>query len=249
MNKKTTIRFIMLMAIGGVIGFFSSIGLLVLDRTGAGNLMNDIGSFVVVNALWFLLGMTVVLFIPAIYFNIIGRRLTVELTHIDDEQLEAYEIKSESYLDKSLGLNSVYMISTLVFIGMVFSVDVDHFWVVLIVFMTTVIGSAVVETSTIRFIQRNDTRLKGDPTSFKFHKDFLESCDEAEKLRIYMSGYNAYMFSRNVTIGLLVVVNIMNMVLDAGPLPVLFVGIVLLTQIASYYIYSVKSKTRKASLQ
>ena len=65
----------------------------------------------------------------------------------------------------------------------------------------------------MKCVQRVYPEKKGDPASRKFQKEWLESCDEAERAMIYQSAYKSYM-TANKTIPLLLVAR------DAGP-PVL----------------------------
>lgn len=135
-------------------------------------------------------------------------------------------------------MNFIHIILNLVFMGMVFDGKMNHFIWVLLIFMAGVIATTTLEMTTIRFIQKNDPRLKGDPTTMRFHKDYVESCDEAEQLRIYKAGYQSYMFSRNVAFGLLIFTIVLNMVLDIGGMTILAIGVILLSQILSYYRYA-----------
>lgn len=45
----------------------------------------------------------------------------------------------------------------------------------------------------VRVIQKIYPDKKGDPTSLKFPKQWLESCDEAEKECIYQASYKGYL--------------------------------------------------------
>jgi hypothetical protein len=98
------------------------------------------------------------------------------------------------------------------------------------------------ELLVIRSMQTFDARLKGDPTTLRFTKDFIESCDEAEKEKIYQSGYQAYQLSKNTALGFIVVTTIGNMILDTGTAPIVMSCLWMLQNVLSYGYYAVKSQ-------
>jgi len=100
----------------------------------------------------------------------------------------------------------------------------------------------VLEIVTIKFVQKMDERLKGDPTSLRFAKDFLESCDEAQKLRIYKSGYKAFQFTKNASLVLLIIAIMFNLTLKTGAIPIVLTGIFLLMHIISYGYFEYKNQ-------
>ena len=112
-------------------------------------------------------------------------------------------------------------------------------FVIIAIFMINIFASSMLEISTIKFIQKVDNRLKGDPTSLRFSKDFLESCDEAEKLKIYKSGYHGFQFTKNVSLVFVILTMLGNMLLDTGGFPVFVSCSMLLTIIGSNSYYSI----------
>ncbi|MFR7667159.1 MAG: DUF3169 family protein [Mediterraneibacter faecis] len=57
----------------------------------------------------------------------------------------------------------------------------------------------------VKLLQKVHPVEKGDIASKDFHKQWLESCDEAEKEAVYQSSYSTYIFSGKL-IGILLVV-------------------------------------------
>lgn len=50
---------------------------------------------------------------------------------------------------------------------------------------------AVYSIAYVKQAQRRDPSKKGDPVQFRFHKDWIESCDEAEREMTYQASYRS----------------------------------------------------------
>lgn len=81
---------------------------------------------------------------------------------------------------------------------------------------------------------------KGDPLNFHFEKDWLESCDEAEKFAVYRASYKSFMLLKKVLPLFVIITMIAYFTLDAGPLPFLITGILWLIHTLSYIRYTVQ---------
>lgn len=81
---------------------------------------------------------------------------------------------------------------------------------------------------------------KGDPTSLKYAKQYLESCDEAEKESIYQAAYKSYQL---VSVGiwiLLLVVFVMHMIWDTGIESIIILIVLRIMMDVSFSINSIK---------
>ena len=86
----------------------------------------------------------------------------------------------------------------------------------------------------VRVIQKIYPDKKGDPTSLKFPKQWLESCDEAEKLMIGKCAFKAYR-STNITCGALaIILACCALVFDIGFLPSFCVCLIWIINHTSY---------------
>ena len=239
MNKKTIFKMIFLTIIGGGAGFIISLGLLKLNNTETTNIAATIGDFIVENNLVMFLLLLIIFYLPSVYLFIKGKRVFVDLDNLSDEDYEIQTKLGQRKLDMVLPLNGIFMIFNFMLFGMTFAKLTNNEMVITSVFMVNILLSSMLEIITIRFMQKLDTRLKGDPTSLKFSKDFLESCDEAEKLKIYKSGYYAFQFTKRISLAFLVFTILCNLLLDTGGFPVFVSGSLMLAIIASYSYYSI----------
>lgn len=76
----------------------------------------------------------------------------------------------------------------------------------------------------VGLMQRLAPEKKGDTYSFRFSKDWYQSCDEAERQAIGFASYQALMRVQSVTLWLLAACTLLGVVAGTGPLPVLVTG-------------------------
>ncbi|MFW5890895.1 MAG: DUF3169 family protein [bacterium] len=241
-NKKSIYRVIFLLAIGGVFGAIFSIGLLKFGDAGGLTKLSLIGDFLIDNSVYIFMFLVIVLFLPSVYLFFKGKELYENIDHLADDEYEVKAKVANRKLDISLTINSIFMILNFLVLGTTFDIASSNFLMVLIIFFINILAAALFEIYVIRFIQKLDARLKGDPTSFKFNKEFIDSCDEAEKLKIYKSGYYAFKTSKSTSLCFIVITTIGNMVLGTGALPIFISCIWMLVNTASYGYYTVYKK-------
>ena len=238
MNMKTIFKMILMMGIGGVIGIISAFGLLKLSQSEFMIIISQFGNFFINNVLVFDIGLIICLFLPAVYQYVKAKRNYNHIIDISDDNADFYERAGERSFNLSMLINGVFLILNFMLFGMTFEKNRDG--LSLILFLSSVICASVLEIIAIRYIQKFDNRLKGEPTSFRFHKDFLESCDEAEKLKIYKCGYNAFQTSKNASPGLIIITMISNITLNTGTFPIFISCVIMLIQVTSYNYYALK---------
>ncbi|WP_461204893.1 DUF3169 family protein [Clostridium sp. DL1XJH146] len=241
-NKKTPFRFLLLLFIGGIIGGVLSIAMLKFKDSVYVDLFNNMGSFFMENNIKINIALIIFLFLPAVYFNIKGRQMINKISQaeVSEEEMEALEKSGNKFGDISLSINAAFIVLNFMLLGMTFDVTSSKVLIALLVFLICCMAGSILEIITVKFIQKNDNRFKGDPTSFKFHKDFLESCDEAEKLKIYKAGYKSFQFSRGVSLALVVITIMCNMVFKTGGFSVFVSCMFMLLQVSSYNYYAIK---------
>lgn len=100
----------------------------------------------------------------------------------------------------------------------------------------------------VRFVKVTQTahpEKQGDPSSRKFHQQWLDSCDEAEKELIYRSAYKSYVQTSKVIPILLVLVMLGHLFFDTGIMAIAVVAVVWLTVTVSYLSSCVRLKGQK----
>ena len=89
---------------------------------------------------------------------------------------------------------------------------------------------------------------RGSVFDVKFQKQWLESCDEAEKEMVYQSAYKAYMALGKMIQILLCATMILHLVFHTGILAVIVVGVIYLTMTLTYHRSCVSLQKAKLNL-
>ena len=85
----------------------------------------------------------------------------------------------------------------------------------------------------------------GDPSSRKFHEQWLESCDEAEKEVIYRSAYKSYIQTSKAIPILLVLVMLGHLFFNTGIMAIVMVAVIWMVVTISYLSSCVRLKGQK----
>jgi len=240
MNKKAMLKMGLIMLIGAVIGFLGSFGLLFI-KDGLGGAFTNVVDFVLSISLYLYPVFLIVLFLPGVYLAHKGKKILLKSKTVEDDEIDDLEKKSDKYLEPAVTLNNVFMLTNFLLLGTTFTASGSKEFIMIFFFMLNVVLASTFEILLVKFIQKHDERLKGDPTSLKFQKDFFASLDEAEKLRTYKSGYEAFQFTRMFTFAAIIFTILFNMILDAGALPVVVACFIGFAQVISYARYSYKN--------
>lgn len=103
-----------------------------------------------------------------------------------------------------------------------------------IIFIVSFIYNAFVQARYVRLVQNLYPEKKGDVYSRKFQKEWLESCDEAERESIYRSSYQAYITLNRWIPILLAVSMVFHLYLNTGIMAVIMISLIWLLTTFSY---------------
>lgn len=242
MNKKTIFRIILLLAISSIFGLLFTLGLLKLNESEYMSIGDQIGKFFINNTSELHLGLVIFLYFPAVYLYFKGKKSYSQISNISDEKIDEFEKVGSKSFDLAMSISGSFLILNFMLFGMTFNKTNSNQAIVIFLFMFSVIGVSVLNIITIKYIQKNDNRLKGDPTSLRFDKEFLESCDEAQVSRIHKSGYRAFLFSKNISLVFVVLTILLNFTFNTGAFPVFLSCMIMLIQVTSYNYYAIKNE-------
>lgn len=97
----------------------------------------------------------------------------------------------------------------------------------------------------VKLVQKTFPEKKGDPASRKFHQDWLESCDEAEKEVIYRASYNAYSRVNKFIPVMIVLTMLGHLFFNTGIMAIIVTALIWLVVAASYLSSCVSVKGQK----
>lgn len=247
-EKKTIFTFIVILAGSLLLGFLTGVwsgrinGMLeALDTTRIINALS-IGF-----AILFVLFHLIVCGISfALYRNV--RKAYDQRTENDEEIYEQVEYK----MDLPLLLGNLAIILSLVLFGVIvylykkctLEVMLSKALLIisLIVFIFGYVWVIVLQNKLVNLCKEISPEKKGNILDTKFQKEWMESCDEAQRTMIYQSAYKAFN-AANAACLVCWVFSFLGMLLfDTGILAVIMVGAVYLTLIMSYTVAAMKQE-------
>lgn len=237
-NKITRNFFLVVLAggvFGGIIGFSSN-----FFESRLSGLLSAINIGLQISSPWvnLLIGAVALL----VSFLTLGKAKTLS-TGWDGEDEASYE-QIDQALTLSMGSASVGTILTMSWYGLtVVARFHDRCSIVLFLVSTALF---VLYDFFFAFLQRKGVDLmralnpekRGDALSLHFQKEWLESCDEQEKLRVYRASYKAFTCLPVVCGAIFVLLLLGAMNYEVGILPFLITGGIWLTQTLIYLIDS-----------
>ena len=102
------------------------------------------------------------------------------------------------------------------------------------------------EASLVRQIQKADPMKRGDIGSLRFNRDWLESCDEAERLGIYKASWKSFQVMNSLCPVIEAVALLGKIMFDTGNFPIILVTILWAVQTGVYCFYSAQYDSRGA---
>lgn len=114
-------------------------------------------------------------------------------------------------------------------------------------FLVAMAVNIVLQQKVVDLTKRMNPEKRGSVYDMKFHKKWMDSCDEAEQRRIGQASYAAYRVTGNVCVGLWLVLMLLVFVYDIGVLPLFSVMLIWGVMQVTYVLVSMKLERGKAS--
>ncbi|MGN0558086.1 MAG: DUF3169 family protein [Acutalibacteraceae bacterium] len=252
--KKLSLLMIPGLIIGMLLGFLISVfedSLFSLDAYALWEGFNKI-SFYATPVVYLVIFLTVV----AVCLSLIkkARKIFEQWDGEDEETIS----RSEKLLSLSSSVNTVSVIvlyfvfglwgCSLKFViskGDIMSLVICGAFLLLIII--SIVSFALISRSVIELAKKINPEKKGDALDVKFQKEWIDSCDEAEKMNIYKAGFKAYNVANYVCTVLWVLIALPGMTFDIGVLPLIIVTTIWLTLTLTYLItgYKLENKTKQ----
>ena len=102
------------------------------------------------------------------------------------------------------------------------------------------------EAALVNQIQKADPMKKGDIGSLRFNRDWLESCDEAERLGIYKASYKSFQVMNSLCPVMEAAALLGKIMFDTGNFPIILVTVLWAVQTGVYCFYSAQYDRRGA---
>ena len=185
------------------------------------------------------------------------RRLGAEFSGAEDERGDEIEYELEHIGSIGLIGTTIIMVISIIVLATVYSMSYiergvsggnESLMLSFGIFIALNIYNGYWQMRYIKTIQRIYPDMKADPTSGKFQKQWLESCDEAEREMIYQASYKTYLRLNRIMPVLTALAMLGNLMWNTGILAVLLLGIVWITLVVTYCRACTKMKGTKLNI-
>lgn len=182
-----------------------------------------------------LIALSVIMSVLALGLSMRGR---YRLKHMDLEDEEAAE-KLERDLHRYQSLLSFLSILSICISGIVISkgkeVEVFRGLVPIIIFCCAAFFTMFCIDKLVRCEKKLNPEKKGNVLSWNFNRQWLESCDEREKLRYYKAGYYTHTYLQLVYLVIFTILLLFSTVAEVGAQTFLVLGVIWCAQILIYW--------------
>ena len=162
-----------------------------------------------------------------------------QILKTEDEECDSWEYKEEKIGAFGLNMNILSQVLGIMLLVTGYSSSyieeyVGRFLCACVIFMLCEGYDSIWQIRYVKITQHNHPEKQGDPTSKKFQQQWLDSCDEAEKERIYKSSYKTYLIINRSMPVLIFGTMILHLFFDTGILATVVVAIMWLIATFSY---------------
>lgn len=235
----------LIMAVGACIGAASAVCFLSSEDTMV-NVLESLYGAVAGNLFAIVLAITVltVLLCGVSYWK--TEDLLKQIENCDEDDEEELECHFEMWSTFEMLVGQVPMFAALIFLGFIPRADgVLNTLGVVVPFIILALFSGIFQVITIKQMQKKDPSKKGDPSDFRFNKDWMASCDEAEKEIIYQASYKTFNFMKYILLAGLILALLAQFHWQAGVAPLIFMGTIYILMVVVYSVYAMKLQKSK----
>jgi len=236
-DSKVLIRFILLMALamaaGGIMGYASASH----QQTVSGMLTVMMDMLITAAPA----GIAVSGLLTVLSFTDYGKGKTLTEKALAGGEESDYDA-AEKQLEKSLEKGNYSLILSYTALGMLVSgfagkytaTDMPMVLVALAVFFMLMLVNTFIQSALVKQVKRLNPEKQGNALDPKFHQDWLDSCDEAQRALIGKAAYAAYRATQKAILATMLVAMAVSFEYPLGPLPVVLLGAIWLVQTAAY---------------
>lgn len=160
----------------------------------------------------------------------------------DDGENDEIIVKLHKSQNYAIMFNNINVITSIILFGLTVGQSIRKTIISIIIIMTVVIFTSIINIKMINLVKKADNTKKGDPMDWNFESVWLNSCDEAEKYAAYKISYKVFVINKHIVLSAIVIAIISKLYFHTGNLPIILTGLIFLIDITAYTVYSVKSK-------
>lgn len=247
-KMNSYLKMILFMCLGGVIGAFLG-GSLIFWEDGMDGFLQSASGWIgdyVTEILWIFVVLSLVLSIAA-YRN--AERYIRQMDEEDDSLMEALDHGYELWSSMGMVTTSVFMCLSMVIFAFGFPVydqtSANRLLWAVIPFLATVLVCVMYQIAAVKQLRRKDPSKKGDAADLRFEKEWIESCDEAERMVIYKSSYKTFTMMKSLLMFLLVIAMMGQLSFGTGMAAVVLLAVANIVMLVVYSVYSLRFQKLK----
>ena len=245
-------RMLIYLGIGGVCGFFVGIFM----TFGVKNGMSDLSDLVRPLALPII---AVIFVVSIVLMEFYSRKLKDTMKHLEEAEDEQYEVLSyeeEKYGAMLMNCNVISQVCDIIVLTFTFSrswleeasgKELAGFLAACVLFCINFFLYGYYQMRYVKMVQAAHPEKRGDMNSKNFQKDWMASCDEAEKECIYQASYKGYQTVMKWAPILTFVALILHMFFDTGILAIVMPSVIWLVTSVTYCRACLQNKGEKLS--
>ncbi len=247
------VKILLMLALGGVIG--GMFGLLTGFNQGR------INTVVADSYEWICLNVSVIIAVLLVLALIVlpicyrkGEKIMRQIEQtVDEEQQDKLDSQYDFWNTVGIGVSNVIVITEMV----IFAFKIPRgeeaisaqmrsgMTTAVVLFLVVAIICTFYQVAAIKQARRKDPSKKGEASDLYFHKEWLQSCDEAEKRVIYQASYKALCLMQTFMMFALAFAMLGQACWGTGMMAIVLLGICYLVMMTAYCIYSLRlQKTR-----
>jgi lysylphosphatidylglycerol synthetase-like protein (DUF2156 family) len=234
MKNNTTIRLIIKFILSIIAGLILAMILLTQNNSVNNELIKDIENILYNYTAVVYLVTALLLLLPSTILHFVGKKAYGEMMSKDDDELNSDLLKKSGYMDLSMSFLGVFITVNFMQFGMLYNKTTADSSMILVLFMVGILFTSTLQVATVKYVQKFDKRLKGDPTKSSFDKEFVESMDEAEQLKTYKAGYKSFQMTKIVTQIIVVITIFMNIIFGTGGFAIFISCLFMLVETVSF---------------
>ena len=245
-DQKIFIKFMLIVALALYAGFVFGAMALIIRNVGVETFVSSAGIFTAKYISIIMAVFCLVFAIIALALYLKNKKLSEKWDGEDDE----YITNVETGISKALLFNTVLQIMNMIFLAIMVATGYNdnykdymtdaRYGLGFITYIVVLVFCTVLSSKIVNLEKKINPEKRGNALDTSFLKEWVDSCDEAEKAAIYESGYAAYKSVNRVCPYLWLVCILLDIVFGTGFLPAVMVAIVWLISSVTYILTAMK---------
>lgn len=241
-KPSSVLFFILVILVSGAAGAIISITLSRFEGTLQA-MLGQLAVFLAANIITIQIMLSSLLSAAVLFLHYSAKKSIHSITDEDSTALEGAELK----VSVAMGFTVASNISVFLFMFLLTyfaSIDINSvanigFGMVLAVIFLFI--NVFFDVASVKLIKRINPQKKGDPLKFSFEKEYMESCDEAEKYNAYIACYKSFTVLKIAFIVIMAVLMLLQTIVNVGPAAPIAVAFLWALHSITYTVASIRS--------